>query len=568
MAVEVNRGGRAGRDGAGRVVLPSSIEDQWPAAEGGAVTSSLGFKQDPAFSPDGKELAFSWQGENNSDLSVYHIYAQLVGTATPLQLTKAKSEDKAPVWAPDGRFVAFIRQDDGYYVVPALGGPERKLASAYPERFGDGLSWSPDGKYLAVADRGSEAGTAAHIFFLSVDTGERTELNIQLPAPFVSTPAFSPDGKSLAFVSGSGYFSSDIYTVPVEGGKPRPLTSVHAFLLGLAWTPDSQQIVFSSNHAGLSSLWKVRVSGGDPEPVSIGSDYATFPSLSLTGNRLAFIRSLTDTNLWKAALSSSGVGPPSRIIASTKEDAEPSLSPDGQRIVFSSERSGSFEIYLANSDGSNQVQLTSLKAPDTGAARWSPDGKLIAFDSRYEGHSDIFVISVDGGTPRRLTSGPNENETPSWSHDGHWIYYTVEDSGTYQIWKVPAAGGPPSQITTKGGLFPVEAPDGRSLYYEGDGDLRMYNFASATNISAVQLRSDAENWRLCANELCCLEGTSPTGFFVRYNLLTKARRTSPLDIGPAVFGARGMDVSADGRTLVYTRADSIESDIMLVENFR
>ena len=112
-------------------------------------TSSPGVKGSPAFSPDGNELAFSWQGEKSKNPDVHNIYVQLVGTTTPLRLTHTAADDECPTWSPDGRFIAFLRtrqKEEAYYIVPALGGPERKLAGSYADPLGASLAWSPDGK--------------------------------------------------------------------------------------------------------------------------------------------------------------------------------------------------------------------------------------------------------------------------------------------------------------------------------------------------------------------------------------------------------------------------------------
>jgi eukaryotic-like serine/threonine-protein kinase len=533
-------------------------------------TSSAGDKDFPAMSPEGNEVAFSWQGEKSTDPNIYNIYVQLVGAGSPLRLTSARASDLSPAWSPDGRFIAFEReagQSHAYFIVPALGGPERKLANAYPEAFGSGISWSLDGKYSAVADRGSPNGSRAGIFFVSVESGEMRDSGIESPAPFVVGPAFSPDGKYLAFVSGSGFLSNDIYVVPVSGGKSRPLTSVHAHIRGPAWMSNGQELVFSSNHLGLDTLWRVALTGGAPEPLSIAADDARQVTISARGNRLAFLRYKVDTNIWEAPAFAAMHRQPLKLIASTREDVSPAFSPDGRRIAFASNRSGRYEIYVCGGDGSSPVQLTSMKAPDTGTPAWSPDGKQIAFDSRLEGHSDIFVINAEGGSPHRLTTEPYDNELPSWSRDGHWIYFTSERSSGNQIWKIQAEGGVAVQVTKSGGWGGFEGPDGKSVYYYRD--LAIWKSTlTGEDEARVADNSQSQDFLLRGNAVWLLDTSAIQAQFDVLDLSThKQTRLGVLDIGPRANTARGFDVSPDGRTIIYTRVDALESDIMLVENF-
>jgi Tol biopolymer transport system component len=104
-------------------------------------------------------------------------------------------------------------------------------------------------------------------------------------------------------------------------------------------------------------------------------------------------------------------------------DSTPQLSPDGRRVAFASDRSGAWEIWLADLDGSNAVQLTCMGA-DSGAPCWSPDGELIVFQSNPEGQFDIYVIRAAGGKPRNLTSHLASEWRHSFSRDGEWIYFT------------------------------------------------------------------------------------------------------------------------------------------------
>ncbi|MBZ5546127.1 MAG: protein kinase, partial [Acidobacteriia bacterium] len=413
-------------------------------------TSLPGIKSDPAFSPDGNTIAFTWDGGNEGHSS---IYVKLIGAGTPLQLTKSSGADSNPAMSPDGRYIAFYRESpegNGYYLVPSLGGAERKLAPSY--EFG-GLNWSPDGKFLAVADRMSLEGPLG-ILLISAESGEKRPLQFRAEKS-IAMPAFSPDGHLLAFAAGPEFLAIDVFVMPTEGREPKRLTFDRLFLGGLAWTPDGRDIIFSSPRGGgIYRLWRVAASGGPPELVSGAGEDAEGPAMSRKGSRLAYFYRKVDTNIWRIPGPASTVkaAAPLKLISSTREDVSPQYSPDTKHIAFASDRTGSMEIYVSESAGSNPVQLTSFGGADTGTPRWSPDGQWIAFDSRAKGQPDIYVISAQGGEPRRLSSGPSANFVPSWSRDGRWVYFTSTRSGSEQIWKVPAQGGGQAvQVTQHGG---------------------------------------------------------------------------------------------------------------------
>ncbi|WP_346925870.1 extracellular solute-binding protein, partial [uncultured Arthrobacter sp.] len=169
------------------------------------------------------------------------------------------------------------------------------------------------------------------------------------------------------------------------------------------------------------------------------------------------------TKSWKWADELAAAKRLTNLISSTANEISPRYSPDGKRIAFESNRSGSSEIWVCNSDGENPIRVTSFRGPLAGSPSWSPDGKFLAIDCRPEGNADIYVISSEGGTPRRLTSDPAEDIVPSWSQDGRWIYFSSHRNGRLQIWKVPAEGGEAIQMTQQGGFDPVESPDGKWL---------------------------------------------------------------------------------------------------------
>ncbi len=538
-------------------------------------TSSAGEKGFAAFSPDGNAIAYSWNGEKNDKPD---IYVKLVGAGVPLRLTTDPGEDLSPAWSPDGRFIAFIRLSkvgDAYYLVPALGGPERKLADSYRKslEFGNFLEWSPDGKFLVVADRMSPQDRL-RLLLISTESGER-KVVASPTDPFVASPRFSPDGKALAFVAGPGFLAQDVYLVPVSGGEPKRLTFDKRTIRGLAWTTDGKGIIFASDRGGLYNLWRVPVSGGTPELVSAAGEDSYQPTVSRQGNRLAYLHERVNMNVWRTT------GPnwtgqraaPTKLITSTRMQADVDLSPDGKKIAFASDRSGSWEIWTCGSDGANPVELTSFRAASSGTPRWSPDGKQIAFDSRKEGHADIYVMSADGGSARRLTTTePFENDIPSWSRNGRWIYFSSDRTGTSQIWKVPAGGGNAVQVTKQGGDSAFESTDGRSLYYTKSHVPGVWKMpVDGGEEARILMEGKFPDWALLPGGICLFKPTANPATIDFFDFATQRLRNlgtvGPGYSGQIGFAGSGVAASLDGRWVLYTRVDQLDSDIVLVENF-
>jgi len=215
-------------------------------------TSSPGGKSSPAFSPDGNDIAYTWRGENADNAD---IYVKLIGAGGPLRLTSNPAAEYCPAWSPDGRYIAFLRAgpsgERAYYLIPALGGAERKIGEAYGQDyvFGRCIDWSLDGKYLIVADRTVPEDSRSSILLLSIEDGQRKAL-VSQPDLYVANPIRSPDGTAVAYVQGAGFLAGDIHVVAASDGRARRVTSDGRSLDGLAWTADGKEIVFASNRGG------------------------------------------------------------------------------------------------------------------------------------------------------------------------------------------------------------------------------------------------------------------------------------------------------------------------------
>jgi DNA-binding winged helix-turn-helix (wHTH) protein len=152
------------------------------------------------------------------------------------------------------------------------------------------------------------------------------------------------------------------------------------------------------------------------------------------------------------------------VVTSARDRNEaPQPSPDGKKLAFMSDRSGSLEIWTSNQDGSSLVKLTNLGS--CGSPRWSPDGRWIVFDAKPTGRPAIYVVPAEGGSATGLVENESENMVPSWSMDGHWIYFASNRTGEDEVWKIPAQSGQAVQVTRRGGFAAIESYDGRTTYY-------------------------------------------------------------------------------------------------------
>ena len=210
-------------------------------------TGYPGIEAEPAFSPDGKQLAFVWNGQSQDN---YDIYVKPVRSGFRRQLTTSGARDHSPAWAPDGRQLAFLRESAGGHkllVVPAGGGPERELATSKAAGIAMGLAWHPDGKTIAFVDKVS-LSEASGISLFSIDTRRKRALTTP-PALSGddSYPVFSPDGTQLAFIrnlDGQGV----VHVVAASGGEPR-LIGQNGYA-GLAWAADDRLVLPSPPRDG------------------------------------------------------------------------------------------------------------------------------------------------------------------------------------------------------------------------------------------------------------------------------------------------------------------------------
>jgi len=562
------------------------------------LTTDPGVEQEPSLSPDGSQVAYSWNGPDQANFDIY-IKTTKVGTAVstpPLRLTRDPADDTDPAWSPDGSSIAFLRKLNvgnqfGLMVMPALGGQERKLAEvAIPEMgwfYSPYLAWTPDSQSLIITDHAS-VGHPTGLFLVSVRTGEMQQLTFP-PSGVIGDhcPAVSPDGKTLAFrrAHAEGNWRGTIYLLELDidgkaRGNPREVviapwvaTPSEVFNWScVAWTADSQKLVFFHD----LGLWTQPLSREAKNPVRGQAAMAVetgaglnFITSSLTSPRLAYAqRNGGELGIWRIRIPDghAKADPPIRMFASTKGEFAQQYSPDGKKVAFESTRGGDLEIWLCSSDGEDCAQLTSMGSTASGVPTWSPDGKQVAFYSNVQGNPQIYAIPVEGGATRRLTSLKAGAMFPRWSRDGKWIYFSSKESGTAQIWKVSSDGGQAVQVTHRGGLISSESHDGRWLYFAGEGVDSSLRKMPVGGGEETQVLPSIKSWNFDVMD----DGiyfVTRTGHRFEIEFLDVAAGKTVV-IAPVGEGYFGLTVSPDRKWILYSESIPSNSELVLADGFR
>ncbi len=384
---------------AGLVVLPTAAAVWWHLRRGERPTPRLvqltlvRHAHRGSFSPDGSHVAFAAAGERGGD---YDIWLKIVGEAAARRLTAGPANDLFPAWSPDGKQIAFVRFAPGasagaVYLVSPLGGPERRL-SDFPVWW-CGLSWSPDGHWLAVSNARAEGDMtpgSGGIHLIPAGGGEPHPVTFPTPPYADSYPAFSPNGRALAFFSCLQFRARcDQHVLPLDAefrpaGAPRRLPPQKVDAYGLAWTHDGRSILYGVSWE--DRLWRVRADGDSPpERVELSGRGAYGPITVASRDRLGVIRDGADFDIYKFQMGSTAATP---LIASTVFELYPQYSSDGQRMAFVASGPGeSPAVWLADADGSNLTRLTRGPGRAQTSPGWSPDGRTIVFEARAEdGH--------------------------------------------------------------------------------------------------------------------------------------------------------------------------------------
>jgi Tol biopolymer transport system component len=436
------------------------------------LTNYGGRETSAALARDGRSFVFVSEHGGTPD-----IWLRQVSGGEPVRITNDAAEEADLAYAPDGESIYFTRTEGGragIWQVGALGGQPRKVLDDATKP-----APSPDGQRLAYAASLATSNRLEDRRFSLVvralDGSDERTLVADMGGGCAWRPAWSPDGRMLAYSTFGLFGAHDVFVVDAVTGEQRRVARLS---LGFGcqdagspvWLPDSRRMLIAylpvARQLAATDLGIVDIEDGSVTrlTMAVGQGFIS-PSISADGSRVLAIGRNYFFDLWKVPL---GPDPDAngraavRLFDSVTAPMWAYGSHDGRFLLFNSPLSGSRNLWLAPRDGSAAPrQVTSVPGDALAHSSLSPDGSRVAFASIAAGHSDIWTQRVDGSDLRQLTNDETADSWPVWSPDGEWIVFNSDRATGRETRRINANGGASEKILD--GFFRgdwIRRPDG------------------------------------------------------------------------------------------------------------
>jgi Tol biopolymer transport system component len=444
--------------------------------------TDAGYQSSPAWSPDGKTVAYVAAVDG-----VLQVFTRAVGSPLRAQVTHSRFDCREVFWGPDGTrlyYLALARDREGLWSISSVGGE--------PEFIMENVSraaLSPDGQTLAILRAAEDEYAGVYRLWLSSPAGSPPTQYSREPFGdhmfFDGIIRFAPDASKLgvwgirAFkLSQQARGSPEFWVVPLTGAAPYVAPSVTktapAFAAPFSWLPDSRHLVSAlpQPRPGVH-LWVIDTQGADPQLITAGGDIENDPAVSPDGRRLASAFQQANYDVYKLGVDRHVIEP---VLASSRNEMDPAWLPASSQMAFTTDRSGTDEIWLRSQTGDFERPLvTAQDFPKNqtfilSSPAFSPDGQRVAYYREAEDGNRVWISPIAGGPPVALLDQNLEQDLPTWSPDGNWVAFLAGVSGKLPLMKVRVGAKGSSQVLDAdiGALSPVKwSPNGAWIAYNG-----------------------------------------------------------------------------------------------------
>ena len=416
-------------------------------------------------SPDGKYVVHVKELAGQYSLWIKHI-----ATGSDKEIVGADgSQIESLSFSPDGNHIYFIKKAKEITLneIPVLGGPLKKLVTDIDTA----VTLSPEGKRLAFI-RGDPTRNEASLIVANADgTGESklvTHSMEELFTPEVAKPAWSADGERIAFArvntDAAGRYTN-LATVRVRDGVENRLTSeTWGSIEAICWLPDGKGLLFTATEVSQNNaqIWYASYPTGVARRIT--NDPNNYRNVSVTTDAETVVTVISEgtSDIWVMP-EGDATGRVNQVTFNRFDGITGIAWTPDDRIVHVSRANGNPDVWIMNSDGSQDQPLTSNMGWNLFPSV-SPDGRFVVFQSNRTGPFDIWRMDLDGKHQTQLTFGANDDD-PTCSVDGKWVFFTSGAGKKYSLWKVPLDGGSPTQFTDFNAMFPAISPRDGSIVY-------------------------------------------------------------------------------------------------------
>jgi len=436
------------------------------------ITKAPGSELFAAPSPDGKFVVYkSLKAEKPA-----HLFLQDISQPQlpPKQLTFGAVKTGDSVWSNDGKYLYFtqknIHRDNkkntcSLIQLNVLTNQSQTISHCTAKNAYYYIDISPDDKTLAFHSYSDSADNSG-IYFLSLDDKDAQPIRFscQQGCSYEDlNMAFSPDGKSIAVTRRFSRFSENIYLVDLASKQTTQLTTDIEDVVGFTWHPSGEYIVFGSQHADVRNAYAIKIS--DKKITNLHIENFSYPAYAKHSAELFYQQRAENYHISSLQLKDTMAATPFPVIRSDFNHHYPDYSAKADKLVYVSNESGFYELWLADVNGDNREKLTSLKQTIR-YPKWSFDGKKVAFLAPAEqaDQENIYLIDIASKKVSVLPSKFTRFNRPTWSFDDNSIITAVLDSDYTDLFQINIANGESKRLTHNGGQYGVMVSKDTLLY--------------------------------------------------------------------------------------------------------